>query len=93
MLAGVLVGLMSFNIYFLLSKVEWKKMSRSTKIGAVMTFIVVLALLTKLDTIALLNSAYQLGVGVGHGFVIALSALSIVETIWLYQQFKKRRDY
>ncbi len=93
MLAGVLVGLMSFNIYFLLSKVEWKKMSRSTKIGAVMTFIVVLAFLIKLDMVALPKSAYQFGVGVGHGFVIALSALSIVETIWLYQQFKKRRDY
>lgn len=93
MLAGALVGLMSVNIYFLLSKVEWKKLSRSIKIGAVMTFIVVLALLTKLDTVALPKSAYQFGVGLGHGFVIGLSALSIVETIWLYQQFRKRRDH
>lgn len=93
MLAGILIGLMSVNIYFLLSRVEWKSMSRSTKVGAIMTFIVVLIFLLKLDTVALPKSSYRFGVGVGHGFVGALSALSIVETIWLYHQFKKRKDH
>lgn len=93
MLAGMLIGLMSVNIYFLLSKAEWKTSSRSTKVGAIMTFIVVTVLLVKLDAVSLPKNSYQFGVGFGHGFVVALSALSIAETIWLYQQFKKRRDH
>ena len=93
MLAWVLVGLMSVNIYFLLSKADWKTTSRSTKVGAIMTFAVVVAFLFRLDTVTLPKSSYQFGVGVGHGFIVCLSALSIVETIWLYQQFKKRGDH
>lgn len=63
MLAGVLVGLMSVNIYFLLSKVDWKTTSRSTKVGAIMTFVVVAAFLFRLDTVSLPKSSYQFGVG------------------------------
>ena len=61
--------------------------------GIIMTFVVVATFLFRLDTVTLPKSSYQFGVGVGHGVVIGLSALSIVETIWLYQQFKKRRDH
>lgn len=93
MLVGVLIGLMSVNIYFLLSKAEWKTTSRSMKVGAIMTFVVVATFLFRLDTVTLPKSSYQFGVGVGHGVIIGLSTLSIVETIWLYQQFKKRRDH
>ena len=90
-MVGVLIGLMSVNIYFLLSKAEWKTTSRSMKVGAIMNFVVVATFLFRLDTVTLPKSSYQFGVG--HGVIIGLSALSIVETIWLYQQFKKRRDH
>lgn len=92
-MVGVLIGLMSVNIYFLLSKAEWKTTSRSMKVGAIMTFVVVATFLFRWDTVTLPKSSYQFGVGVGLGVIIGLSALSIVETIWLYQQFKKRRDH
>lgn len=91
-LAGTAVGLLSFNVYFLLTKADWKKQHRFTQVGAILTFIVVAALLIKLDFTTLSTTAYGLGVGFGRGFAAALSALSIVEVIWLYPQFKQRRN-
>ena len=93
-LAGAVVGLLSVNVYFLLSKADWKKQNRVTQVGALLTFIVVTALLIKLDFTSYSGSstAYGLGAGFGRGFVVALSALSIVEAIWLYPQFKQRRN-
>lgn len=91
-ICGVVIGLLSFNVYYLLNRTNWKKLNQATKLGALLTFIVVVALLIKLDFTALPQTAYGFGVGFGHGFIVALSALSIVETIWLYPQFKQRRN-
>lgn len=91
-LAGVVVGPLSVNVYFLLSKADWKKQNRFTQVGALLTFIVVAALLIKLDFATFSATAYGVGASFGRGFVVALSALSIVEVIWLYPQFKQRRN-
>lgn len=93
MAIGIAVGLMSVNIYFLLSQVKWKNFSRTNQVGILMTLLVVGALLIKLDQVKFTGTAYGMGVGFGHGVVVALAALSMVETIWLYQQFKKRRGH
>ena len=92
LLAGVVVGLLSVNVYFLLSKADWKNQNRFTQVGSILTFIVVTALLIKLDFTSCSGTAYGIGAGFGRGFVVALSAMSIVEVIWLYPQFKQRRN-
>lgn len=92
LIAGFILGLASVNIYFLLSQVSWQRVGRANRVGAILTFVVIATLLVRLDTIKLPTSAYSFGTGVGHGVVVALAALSIVETVWLYQQFKERRN-
>lgn len=92
MIVGAVVGLLSFNIYYLLSQANWRGFSRGIQLSTVLTFLVVTALLTKLDFTALPKTSYGFGLGMGHGFVVALSAISVVETIWLYPQFRQRRD-
>lgn len=91
-ICGAIIGLLSFNVYYLLNRADWKGLNHTTKLGSLLTLIVVVALLTKLDFTAVPQTAYGLGTGFGHGFIVALSALSIVETIWLYPQFKQRRN-
>lgn len=92
MIVGAVIGLLSFNIYYLLSQANWRGLSRGIQLSTVLTFLVVVALLTKLDFTALPKTSYSFGLGMGHGFVVALSAISVVETIWLYPQFRQRRD-
>lgn len=89
---GVIIGLLSFNTYYLLSRVNWRSLSRGNQLSLVLTFLVVTVLLTKLDFTALPRTSYGFGLGMGHGVVIALSAISLIETIWLYPQFRQRRD-
>lgn len=89
---GVIIGLLSFNTYYLLSQVNWRGLGRGNQLSLVLTFLVVTVLLTKLDFTALPRTSYGFGLGMGHGVVIALSAISLIETIWLYPQFRQRRD-
>lgn len=92
LIIGILFGLLTVNVYFLLSRANWKAINRTDKVGIILTFLVVAALLIKADSVSLTGNDYNFGTGFGRGFVLALSALSIVEAIWLYRQFKERRN-
>ncbi|WP_212739137.1 hypothetical protein, partial [Escherichia coli] len=85
--AGILLVIATANIYFLLSRISWRDVNRANKVGSILTFVIVAALLVRLNINAVVDP-YSFGQALGLGLADGLAGLSIVETVWLYRQFR-----
>lgn len=90
--AGILLVIATANIYFLLSRISWRDVNRANKVGSILTFVIVAALLVRLNINAVVDP-YSFGQALGLGLADGLAGLSIVETVWLYRQFRERRNH
>lgn len=87
---GIIIGLGSLNVCYLLSKCDWKRFNNSDKVGILITIIVITVLLMKVNDYRfdILNS-YNNGRDFGIGFGTSIKSIAFVLLIWLYPQFKK----
>lgn len=90
---GVLFGIALLNVYYLISKCDWKKVKGQEKAGMIITLIIITVLLMKISDYRFnIADSYNNGRDFGLGFVDAIKSIAFVELIWLYPQFKKRKD-
>ncbi|MCC4422686.1 helix-turn-helix domain-containing protein [Limosilactobacillus reuteri] len=89
---GVMVGIALLNVYYLISKCDWKKVKRQEKVGMIITLIIITVLLMKISNYRFnISDSYNNGRDFGIGFVTAIKSIAFVALIWLYPQFKKRK--
>lgn len=89
---GVMVGIALLNVYYLISKCDWKKVKRQEKVGMIITLIIISALLMKISDYRFnISDGYNNGRDFGIGFVVAIKSIAFTELIWLFSQFKERR--
>lgn len=90
---GCFLALATINVYYLISQINWKKISGVNKVGIHLTLIVIAILLINLDVVtAFSGGARGFGNGFGAGAVTAFKALALTYAIWLYPQFKERKN-
>ena len=89
---GVMVGIALLNVYYLISKCDWKKVKRQEKVGMIITLIIITVLLMKISDYRFnISDSYNNGRDFGIGFVVAIKSIAFTELIWLFPQFKERR--
>ncbi|MBB1110609.1 helix-turn-helix transcriptional regulator [Limosilactobacillus sp. pH52_RY] len=89
---GVMFGIALLNVYYLISKCDWKKFKGQEKVGVIITLIIITALLMKISDYRFnISDSYNNGRDFGIGFVTAIKSIAFVALIWLYPQFKKRK--
>lgn len=91
---GIVVGLGSLNIYYLISRSNWKKFSSADKVGIIITLIIITVLLMKLSDYQFnITNSYNSGRDFGLGFITSIKSMALVAMIWLFPQFKERIDH
>lgn len=89
---GVMVGIALLNVYYLISKCDWKKVKGKEKVGMIITLIIISVLLMKISDYRFnISDSYNNGRDFGIGFVVAIKSIAFTELIWLFPQFKERR--
>lgn len=89
---GVMVGIALLNVYYLISKCDWKKVKGQEKVGMIITLIIISVLLMKISDYRFnISDSYNNGRDFGIGFVVAIKSIAFTELIWLFSQFKERR--
>lgn len=87
-----MVGIALLNVYYLISKCDWKKVKGQEKVGMIITLIIITVLLMKISDYRFnISDSYNNGRDFGIGFVTAIKSIAFVALIWLYPQFKKRK--
>lgn len=89
---GVMVGIALLNVYYLISKCDWKKVKGQEKVGMIITLIIISVLLMKISDYRFnISDSYNNGRDFGIGFVVAMKSFAFTGLIWLFPQFKERR--
>lgn len=89
---GVMVGIALLNVYYLISKCDWKMVKGQEKVGMIITFIIISVLLMKISDYRFnISDSYNNGRDFGVGFGAAIKSMAFVALIWLFPQFKERR--
>lgn len=79
---GFFLALATINVCYLISQINWKKISKVNKVGIHLTFIVIAILLIKLDVVtAFAGGAKGFGNGFGVGAVTMFKALALTYAI------------
>ena len=88
---GIFILIISANIYLILARIEPKKISKSNKIGILITMVIIFVLLMKLDRTILPEG--NNGEDFGRGFVTAIKTWTFTYLIWFYADFRKRWNF